>query len=249
MRFTNKIVVVTGAGSGIGEATAVQFAGEGAGVVAVDRDPSRLQIVREKCVQAGGEPLLVTADVSRDDEAQKIIDEAINKFEKIDVLVNCAGIYKLGRILDGSVMQTYDEVMNVNLRSVILMTTLAAPHLVKSKGNIVNISSVGAVQAPPLNNLNYYISKAGVSHFTRGAALELAGFGVRVNAINPGPVRTRIIENCGVNLLWEDLVPATALKRLSQAQEIADMVLYLSNDQARGITGSTFCIDNGYCLN
>ncbi|KAM3956798.1 3-oxoacyl-[acyl-carrier-protein] reductase FabG-like, partial [Aphomia sociella] len=169
-------------------------------------------------------------------------------FGKIDVLVNCAGIYKLGDILDGSVMQTYDDVMNINLRSVILMTTLAAPHLVKSKGNIVNISSIGDVKTPPPNNLTYHISKAGVSHFTRGAALELAAFGVRVNAVNPGPVRTRFTEHIFVGVTWEDWESTTALNRVSEPEEIADMVLFLSNDQARGITGSSFCIDNGMLL-
>ncbi|XP_052751969.1 3-oxoacyl-[acyl-carrier-protein] reductase FabG-like [Galleria mellonella] len=245
MSFTNKVVVVTGAGSGIGAAAALQFAAEGARVVLVDRDEARLRDVRAQCPRHDQELLLLAADIAREDEAHRIIQETVNKFGKLDVLVNCAGIFRMGSVLEGSIMKTFDEVMNVNLRALILLTTLATPHLVESKGNIVNISSVAAVMALGAENAVYSISKAGVEHFTRGAALELGASGVRVNAVRPGPVRTRILENSGTKITCDDWTPLTKIGRISEPQEIADVILYLANDNAKGITGSIFTVDNG----
>ncbi|XP_059046927.1 3-oxoacyl-[acyl-carrier-protein] reductase FabG-like [Achroia grisella] len=245
MSFKNKIVIVTGAGSGIGAATAVQFAKEGAGVVLVDRDESRLKSVREQCTQTIIEPLLVTADVSKDEDAQKIIGETIKKFNKLDILVNCAGILRMGSVLDGSIMQTYNEIMNINLRSVVLLTTLAVPYLVKSKGNIVNVSSVNAVIVMNPENAAYAVSKAGLEHFTRGTALELAPSGVRVNAVRPGAVKTRIAEHLGRQMPRTGKININAFGRISEPEEIADTILFLANDKAKGITGSIYTVDNG----
>ncbi|XP_026756562.2 3-oxoacyl-[acyl-carrier-protein] reductase FabG-like [Galleria mellonella] len=245
MSFTNKVVVVTGAGSGIGAAAALQFAAEGARVVLVDRDEARLRDVRAQCPRHDQELLLLAADIAREDEPHRIIQETVNKFGKLDVLVNCAAIFRVNSGLDENIMETYDEVMNVNLRALVLLTTLAAPHLVESKGNIVNISSVAAVMALGAENAVYSISKAGVEHFTRGAALELAASGVRVNAVRPGPVRTRIAENCGRDMNCDDWSDLTKIGRISEPQEIADTILFLANDKAKGITGSIFTVDNG----
>ncbi|XP_026753448.2 3-oxoacyl-[acyl-carrier-protein] reductase FabG-like [Galleria mellonella] len=252
MSFNNKVVIVTGASSGIGAATAVLFAKEGARVVMVGRNESKLSKVVEQCARGGHAPLVIRADVANDDDVKRIVDETINKFGKIDVLVNNAGMGVYSGIMKkgGNILKAYDETMAVNMRAVVHLTTLVAPHLVKTKGNIVNISSiVGKMTPKTKNNISYSVSKAALDHFTRGAALELAASGVRVNAVSPGPVRTDFLENAGLSgVSWDNVGTYVPLKRCSEPEEIAEIILYLASDKAKGITGSDFVSDNGSLL-
>lgn len=248
MSYTNKVVLITGASSGIGAATAISFAKEGANVSIVGRKEDKLKNVAEKCAQYGVTVLQIIADVSKDDDVTRIIKETIDRFGRLDVLVNNAGIARFGTIMSGTVMNTYDAVTNTNVRAAVHITSLAAPHLVESKGNVVNISAVGGTSAPAPPFLAYCMSKAALNHFTKGAALEFAAAGVRVNAISPGPVRTDIIENSGFPITWEQFGEKTALGRVSEPEEIADLVLFLCSEKAKGITGSNFVSDNGYLL-
>ncbi|XP_013191442.1 3-oxoacyl-[acyl-carrier-protein] reductase FabG-like [Amyelois transitella] len=249
MSFKNKVVIVTGASSGIGASTAVLFAKEGADVVIVARNEIKLKKVEEDCAKVGKKPLIIKADVSNDDDVKRIIDDTIAKYKKIDVLVNNAGIARIGTILDGSVPKIYDLLMNTNVRSVVQLTTLAAPHLVKTKGNIVNVSSVSGITINNAEMGTYCTTKAALSHFSRATALELASHGVRVNIVSPGPVYTDIIENSGLDKSFEELGANTALNnRISRPEEIADLILYLASEKAVGITGSNFVSDNGMLL-
>nr|XP_053616933.1 3-oxoacyl-[acyl-carrier-protein] reductase FabG-like [Plodia interpunctella] len=190
-----------------------------------------------------GHSIMIIANVAKDDDTKRVIEETIHTFGKLDVLVNCAGIYRDGTIIDGSLLKTYDDVLNVNLRAVVQLTTLAAPHLMMTKGNIVNISSIKAKAIS--TSYAYDISKVGIEHFTRRAALEFGPFGVRVNAVRPGPVRTGIIKNSGLDIDIEDWTAMTALDRMSDPGEIAEHILFIANDKAKGITGSVFTHDNG----
>lgn len=249
MSFSNKVVLVTGGSSGIGAASAILFAKEGANVAIVGRNEDKLKNIADKCEEFGKRPLVVLADVSKDEDAKRIIKETVDAFEKIDVLVNSAGMTKFGSILDGKILEVYDEVMSVNLRSIIHLTALAAPYLVKTKGNIVNVSSTGGVLVPSVPQfIPYCVSKAGLEHFTRGAALELSTAGVRVNAIRPGPVRTDMIENSGFPGTWDTFKARTALNRVAEAEEIADLIMFLASDKAKSVTGSVYTSDNGYLL-
>ncbi|XP_026756558.2 uncharacterized oxidoreductase YxbG-like [Galleria mellonella] len=251
MSFANKVVIVTGASSGIGAAAAVLFAREGACVVMVGRNQSKLSKVAEQCARDGQAPLVIRADVTNDNDVKRIVDETINKFGKIDVLVNNAGISVFGSILKGDILKAYDETMLVNLRAVVHLTTLAAPHLVKTKGNIVNISSIAGKMAPGVTFIPYNTSKAALDHFTRGAALELAASGVRVNGISPGPVITDFLDNnkiSNLGLTFDTMGASVPLNRCSQPEEIAELILYLASDKAKGITGSDFVSDNGGML-
>ncbi|XP_034827787.1 3-oxoacyl-[acyl-carrier-protein] reductase FabG-like [Maniola hyperantus] len=249
MSFANKVVIVTGASSGIGEATALLFAKEGADVVIVGRNDIKLKVVAAQCEEVGKKPLKVIADISKEDEAVTIIGQTISKFGKIDVLINNAGIIRLGKITDGTIMKTYDELVNTNLRSAIHLTTLVTPHIIKTKGNIINISSAGCLKLQTPLLLAYAISKAALNIFGQGAAMELAPHGVRVNTISPGPVYSDIWDNANL--------PSDALKgvdfkvplnRVSKPEEIASLALYLASDKAVGITGSNYLSDNGYAL-
>ncbi|XP_026314574.1 uncharacterized protein LOC113226230 [Hyposmocoma kahamanoa] len=246
MSFAGKSVIVTGASSGIGAATAILFAEQGASVVIIGRNESKLNAVAGK-LPKNAQPLIMKADVTTD--AKKIIDETVNKFGKIDVLVNNAGFGKYGSLTDGKFLEAYDTVMKTNLRAVAELTMLALPHLTKTKGNIINISSVAAMSVPrDARSLSYYISKAALDHFTRGAALEFASKGIRVNSVNPGPVVTDFLENMDAEMSYDDVKNFTVLKRVSTAEEIAELIMYLAGDKAQGITGSIMVTDNGFLL-
>ncbi|KAJ2939771.1 hypothetical protein O0L34_g17962 [Tuta absoluta] len=250
MIFENKVVIVTGASSGIGAATAILFATEGADVVMVGRNQKKLDTVAAKVADVGKKPLVINADVSKDDDAKRIINDTVAKFGKIHVLVNNAGLGKDGSIRDGKLLEAYDTIMSVNLRAVINLTSLATPHLVATKGSIINVSSIAALTPPfMVGHTAYGVSKAALDHFTRGAALELASLGVRVNSVNPGPVKTDFLENMGSDGSFDSIGPFTPLQRVSASEEIADLILFLASYKARGITGSVFVSDNGCLLN
>lgn len=254
MSFQNKVVLVTGASSGIGAATAIAFAAEGARVAIVGRNEKKLAVTAKKCEQKGSKPLVIAADVTKDEDVKRIIKDTINHFGKLDILVNNAGIAPNASILAPDAMETFDKTMSTNLRSVVYLTHLAAPHLVESKGNIVNVSSIAALSIIVNYSSAYSTSKAGLDHFTRCVALELAAKGVRVNTVNPGPVKTDIMESTGTTAEQRDAMMATISKiiplgRVGEPEEIADVIMFLASDKARSITGSTYVSDNGVVMN
>ncbi|XP_053616924.1 uncharacterized oxidoreductase SERP2049-like [Plodia interpunctella] len=251
MSFSDKVVIVTGASSGIGAATAVLFSHSGARVVLVGRNQDKLKNVVEKCNKGGTASLAVVADISKDSDVEKIFKQTIDTFGKLDILVNNAGIVVHGSILNGNLLQAYDQTMQTNMRAVIKLTTLAAPYLIESKGCIVNVSSIEGKKSSMINHMAYMVSKAALDHFTRGAALELAPKGVRVNSVSPGPVRTDILENSDIgagNITWDDIAKVMILERVSEPEETAELILYLASEKAKGITGSDFVCDNGALL-
>ncbi|XP_063627605.1 3-oxoacyl-[acyl-carrier-protein] reductase FabG-like [Cydia splendana] len=254
MSFSGKVVLVTGASSGIGAATAILFSKEGASVAIVGRNETKLSNVAQKCAHLGAQPLVIRADVANEKEASTIIKKTVDHFGKLDVLVNNAGIARKASVAESNTLQIYDEVMNTNMRSIVQLTSLAAPYLVATKGNIVNVSSIASTKVLGEGFMAYCVSKAGLDHFTRCAALDLAASGVRVNSVNPGPVRTDITENAGMappgagDMAWEHAKTMTLLNRVGEPEEIADVIAFLASDKARSITGSTYVSDNGQLL-
>lgn len=248
MSFDNKVVIVTGGSAGIGAAISELFAKEGAYVVIVGRNVAKLDDVAKKCSQFGKKPLTIKADIAKDEEAKQIIEKTVEKFGKIDVLINNAGILGKGqKVLDKNLVAVYDEVMNTNLRPVFLLTNLAAPFLAKTKGNIVNISSIAGTRGGA-GYATYSTSKAALTQFGTVAALELAAVGVRVNSVSPGPTETEIFgdrEDINVEILKKK----TVQNRVSQPQEIADVVAFIASDKAKSITGSNYVVDCGCLIN
>ena len=249
--FADKVVLVTGATSGIGHAVAVKFAAASAHVVALGRDQAALREVESAVKNAGGEPLTLTVDVTNSEQGQRAIDEAINRFDRLDVLVNAAGHISTGSIENTS-LAAWDAMMNVNLRAVFQLMQLAAPHLIKTKGNIVNVSSVTGLRSFP-GVLAYCVSKAGLDQLTRCAALELAPRGVRVNAVNPGVVVTEIHKRGGMSeadyeKFLEHSKTTHPLGRVGDPGEIAELVFFLASEKASWITGATYSIDGGRAL-
>jgi len=247
-QFTGKVAFVTGATSGIGQACAIAFANHGANVVCVGRKAEALKDVEQKVRELGSQPLTIKADLSREQEAQRAIEESVRVFGGIDVLVNSAGHISNGTIENTS-LEAWDDMMNVNVRAVFQLMQKALPSLIERKGNIVNVSSVTGLRAFP-GVLAYCVSKAALDQLTRCAALELAAKGVRVNAVNPGVVVTQIHKRGGMSeeayaAFLEHSKQTHPLGRTGRPDEIADLVLYLASDKAAWITGATYSIDGG----
>ncbi|XP_063388558.1 uncharacterized oxidoreductase TM_0325-like [Cydia fagiglandana] len=252
MSFANKVVIVTGASSGIGAATALMFAKEGADVALVARTEAKLAAVAKSIEALGKKPLVIVTDLSKEADTATVIPKTIKHFGKLDVLVNNAGMVSEGSLLDGKVLQAYDEVMRTNVRAVIQLTSLAAPHLAKTGGNVVNISS-GASLRPSSKPtfLPYFVSKAALDHVTRCAAMELASSGVRVNTVNPGPVDNDFNINNGLGdpkVIRQALIKATLQGYLATNEEIGGVILFLASEKARSVTGSNYVIDNGWTM-
>jgi len=249
--LAGKVVMVTGSTSGIGHAVAVRFAAAGARVVALGRDQSALGEVKSEIERAGADALTIAIDVTNESDLRHALDEAIDKFAGLDVLVNAAGHISSGTIEDTS-LAAWDAMMNVNLRAVFHLMQMATPHLIKSQGNIVNISSVTGLRSFP-GVLAYCVSKAAVDQLTRCSALELAPKGVRVNAVNPGVVVTEIHKRGGMKpedyeRFLEHSKTTHPLGRVGDPNEIAELVLYLASEKAAWITGGTYSIDGGRAL-
>ena len=243
-----RVALVTGATSGIGRATALRFAEEGARVALVGRDAEALGDVAREVKGRGVEALEVKADVTIEEDARRAVGETVGRFAALDVLVNAAGIISNGTV-ETTPLADWDAMMNVNLRAVFHLMQLAAPHLEKRPGNVVNVSSVTGLRAFP-GVLAYCVSKAGVDQLTRCAALELAPKGVRVNAVNPGVVVTDIHRRGGMAeenyaAFLERSKQTHPLGRVGQAREVADLVFFLASDRAAWITGATYSIDGG----
>ena len=247
-QFTGKVAFVTGATSGIGQACAMAFAQAGANVVCVGRKEEALRELERNLLKTTSGVLTIRADLLHEDEAERAIQQAVAAFGGIDVLVNAAGHISSGTIENTS-LQAWDDMMNVNVRASFVLMQKAAPSLIERRGNIVNISSVTGLRAFS-GVLAYCVSKAALDQLTRCAALELAGKGVRVNAVNPGVVVTQIHKRGGMSedayaAFLEHSKSTHPLGRTGTPEEIASLVRYLASDDASWITGVTYSIDGG----
>ena len=246
-----RVIMVTGATSGIGRAVAKRFAQSSARIICIGRDRSALADVENEIKTVGSDALTVRVDVTVDEDVTRAVDDAVSKTGRLDVLVNAAGHISTGTIEDTS-LTSWDAMMNVNLRSVFRLMQLAAPHLARAQGNIVNVSSVTGLRSFP-GVLAYCVSKAGLDQLTRCAALELAPKGIRVNAVNPGVVITEIHKRGGMGAddyekFLERSKTTHPLGRVGQPSEIAELVFYLASESASWITGATYQIDGGRAL-
>ncbi len=245
----DKKVIITGASSGIGRATAELFLSEGASVVLLGRRESALREAAESATE--GKAFTLTADLANEGETESALNEAVTLLGGLDAVVNSAGVLKSGNIENTS-LELWDEMMNVNLRSVFHLMKLAVPHLEKSSGNIVNVSSVTGLRSFP-GVLAYCVSKAAVDQLTRCAALELAPKGIRVNAINPGVVISGLHRSGGMSddnyaAFLQHSKTTHPLGRVGEAREVAELIFFLASDRAAWITGATVSIDGGRAL-
>lgn len=243
MRFKSSIALVTGAGSGIGRATALQLAREGARVAIVDIDRELGQQTLELLHKEGGEGVFLKADVSQSADVQGAVNRVIELWGRLDILVNNAGTMRFAPVVQLG-EDDWDCVLDVNLRSVFLFCKYAVPHMKRSSGRrggaIVNVSSVHA-QATTRNVAAYAASKGGLDAFTRALALEVETQSIRVNGVAPGAVDTP--------LLWSNPNLQSGAEKLEgtviPAQGIADAICYLASDQAAYVTGTIMNVDAG----
>lgn len=247
--FKDKVIIVTGASSGIGAATAVHLASLGGLLVLVGRNVDKLKETAAKIEATGGAPALqLQVDMDKEADVEKIVAATLNKYGKLDVLINNAGIIELGSIETTSLEQ-YDRVMSTNVRSLYQLTILATPELIKTKGNIVNVSSVCGLRSFP-GVLAYNVSKSAVDQFTRCVALELASKGVRVNSVNPGVIVTELQKRGGLDdeayaKFLEHSKETHALGRPGEVNEVAATIAFLASDDASFSTGVNFPVDGG----
>lgn len=252
--LSGKVAVITGASSGIGAGTAEHFASLGAKLVLAGRNAERLKEVAGKCHAAGAAAehvITVAGDICSEPYCQQLVEAAVKQFGQIDILVNSAGIL-VGGPLESVTMAQYDQQMEINCRAVVCLSQLAVPHLLKTKGNIVNVSSVTGTRAFP-GVLAYCMSKAAADQLTRCAALELAGRGVRVNAVNPGVIITHLHSNGGMSAekykdFLEHCKTTHALGRPGEVMEVAKPIAFLASDDASFITGQTLGVDGGRAI-
>ncbi|GFR01899.1 3-oxoacyl-[acyl-carrier-protein] reductase FabG [Trichonephila clavata] len=251
MKLAEKVALITGASSGIGAGTAELFASLGCKLCLTGRNSQNLDKVIENCKKPVSrlDIFKVLGDISKEEDVKIILESTINHFGKLDILVNNAGILLSGSVESGS-LKTYDEVMNINVRSVLLLSQLAIPHLKKTKGNIVNVSSIAGLRSFP-GIAAYCMSKAAIDQLTRCTALELASDGVRVNAVNPGVIVTEVHKRGGMSeenyaKFLEHSKQTHALGRPGTVEEVAQAIAFFASDAtASFITGVTMPVDGG----
>jgi glucose 1-dehydrogenase len=245
MRLEDQVAIVTGAASGIGRACAQLFAKEGAAVVVADIDAEKGREVVEAIEAEGGRAKLVKTDVGDARQAQRLVDQTIEAFGRLDILINNAGIIKTADFLEISEAD-FDAVLRVNLKGVFLVGQAAAREMVRrGKGAIVNMSSANAVVAIP-NQVPYVTSKGAVNQLTKVMALALAEKGIRVNAIGPGSILTDLLK-----VVMDDeaarkkILSRTPMGRCGDPLEVAKVALFLASDDASYMTGQCIYPDGG----
>jgi 3-oxoacyl-[acyl-carrier protein] reductase len=243
--LSGQSAIVTGASQGIGRAIALMLAGAGAKVACVARSIDKLTETAELIRRAGGTAETFACDVSDSQSVQKVVDDVLAKWDKLQILVNNAGVTRdtlIPRMSD----EDWDSVINTNLRGTFLFTRAVTRPMMQARyGRVINIASVSGLTGNP-GQANYSASKAGVIAMTRTVAKELAGRKITINAVAPGFIETEMTQAMGQAILDEvkKRIPA---KRLGQADEIAYGVLFLASEAAAYINGQVLTIDGGLC--
>ncbi|WP_380180894.1 SDR family NAD(P)-dependent oxidoreductase [Kalamiella sp. sgz302252] len=241
-RFQQKVVVVTGAGSGIGQAAAVRFASEGASVVLVGRTQEKLE--KTQALLSQGEHLVVPCDVGEAEQVEKLSRTVLDKYGRVDVLVNNAGQIVQGRIHEIA-LEDWKKLMKVDLDGVFYCVHYFMPALLKSKGNVVNVSSVSGLGGDWGMSV-YNAAKGAVTNFTRSLAMDYGEDGVRVNAICPGFTFTDLTEEMKDNQqLLNKFYERIPLARAGEPEDIASAIAFIASDDAKYITGVNLPVDGG----
>lgn len=250
MLLNNQVALITGAANGIGRATALRFVQEGASVVVSDVDETGLAETGQQIEAAGGQYAAVVGSVASDADVQKMVDAAVSTFGTLHILINNAGITRDGltaRVKDGQVKflpeESWDAVLDVNLKGTWLCSQKAAiPMMGQGYGRIVNTSSIAALGN--MGQANYAASKAGVIGLTKTLALEWARYGIGVNCVAPGGVKTKMTETIPEKIIT-NLIEGIPFRRFAEPEEIAAVHAWLASKESTYITGQVLFVDGG----
>jgi NAD(P)-dependent dehydrogenase (short-subunit alcohol dehydrogenase family) len=250
MEVTNKIVIITGAGSGIGKATAIHFAKYGATVVVSDINLESAQKVADEIATNKGKAIAVKTNVAKFEDVENLINTTVEKFGSLDVIVNNAGIGPNLLKTHESLLKDWDRVIAINQTGVFYCMKVALQQFLKQGyGNIVNIASLAGLKASP-NTISYSASKFAVVGMTKSAAMEYATKNIRVNAVCPGYTESALLDQLlnakpEMDAILKSMIP---MKRFGKTSEIAEAVVWLASDSTRFITGQTITLDGGTSL-
>jgi NAD(P)-dependent dehydrogenase (short-subunit alcohol dehydrogenase family) len=248
INLTGKVAIVTGGTSGIGKATAIGYAQQGAKVVVAGRRSIEGEETIKIIKDAGGEAFFIQTDVTQESAVQAMVNKTIEVFGRLDIAFNNAGTYGENSSLSDQPDSEYDRIMNVNVKGVWLSMKYEIAQMIKQgSGSIVNTSSILGVVAMPSVPL-YTASKYAVEGLTKAAALQYAKSGIRINAVGPGAIATEMFEKAtgGQDEAKAYMAGIHPMGRVGQPLEVANAVLWLSSDQASFVTGETLMVDGGY---
>lgn len=245
MQLKDRVVIITGSGQGIGQATALRLANAGAMVVAADLNADTARQTAQKIKDAGGQAIDVVADVTRFLDVNAMVDKTIETFGSLDILINNAGYYPSAFIVDIDEAD-WDRVLAVNLKSTFLCAQAAAKQMIKQgRGVIINVASVDS-KMRTTGNAHYAAAKAGVISFTRTLACEMAPHNIRVNAVCPGWIATDTLK--AKSDRWREAIKEIPVGRLGTPQDVAEAVLFLVSDVAGYITGEILDVNGGMVM-
>jgi NAD(P)-dependent dehydrogenase (short-subunit alcohol dehydrogenase family) len=250
MQLENKIVIITGAASGIGKACALQFAKNGATVIIADINLENAQKVASEIIANKGNALAIKVNVAKFEDVEKLIQQTVSTFGKLDIIVNNAGIGPSYLKTHEATLRDWDRVISVNQTGVFYGMKLALQQfLLQGYGNIVNIASLAGLKASPYN-ISYSASKFAVVGMTKSAAMEYATKNIRINAVCPGYTESDLLDQLlatkpEMDAVLKSVIP---MKRFGKADEIANAVLWLASDETQFITGQTITLDGGTSL-
>jgi NAD(P)-dependent dehydrogenase (short-subunit alcohol dehydrogenase family) len=245
MRFDGRSVIVTGAASGLGRATSLRLASEGATVFGVDLNETGLAETQQLVAGAGGKLSWGTADISDRMSAHGVVANAMDELGQLDVLINCAGVLRSGHVVDFTEAD-YDLIFNVNVRGTFWMCQAAIPHLLDSRGNIVNVASNAGLMGQAFTAV-YASSKAAVVNLTRSLAMEFVKQKIRINAVAPGGINTPLVAASAFpeDTDWSLVQPYMGHRKMSEPEEIAAVIAFVASSEASAMHGAIVSADCG----
>lgn len=243
MRLKNKVAIITGGGGDIGRAIALRFSEEGAQVLVADISKEAGQETVEMINNRGGKAVFHRTDMTKQDEVKALIEKALDTFQRIDIVCNNAGVNSEEKKIPDVSLEEWQKVIAINLTGVFLGMKYAIPSL-EPGSSIVNIASIAGIKGQKLVS-PYSASKSGVMTLTKTAATEFGRKNIRVNAVAPGVIDTKMVDDWRKTDKWPILSTANALRRIGKAEEVANAVLFLASDEASFITGETLIVDGG----